>query len=266
MNPVLVEQLIMFGVALLAGLVLWGMGGRVLRPALGLAGVVIGSIIGWITWAQVQDLVPLWALVTGTAVVIGCVSMLVYRLLLAGLLSLLLATGFMVGAWSFMDAGDLPPVPLVTLSEVVAGSSMLENGSSVFPDASDSTSIGPALALHADAIRTEIAQRVGILHTAWLLLSPLGQLIVIGSIVGGLLSGLLLATFTPRFSSVFLTASMGSLLILGTLVRVVSMTGASLTDAILVWTPLPIVLWAALAFVGMCIQFTMQARRGTENE
>jgi len=265
-NPVLVEQLVMYGVALLAGLVLWGMGGRVLRPALGLAGVVIGSIIGWITWAQVQDLLPLWALVTGAAVVIGCVSMLVYRLLLACLLSLLLATGFMVGGWSFMDAGDLPPVPLVTLSEVVAGGSVLESGSSALPDTSDLNSIGPALALHADAIRTEIVERVSILHAAWLLLAPIGQLIVIGSIIAGLFSGLLLATFTPRFSSVFLTASLGSLLILGTLVRVVTMTGASLTDAILAWAPLPIVLWAALAFVGMCIQFTLQARRGTENE
>ncbi len=266
MNPVLIEQLVMYGVALLAGLVLWGMGGRVLRPALGLAGVVIGSIIGWLAWALVQDLLPLWALVTGTAVVIGCVSMLVYRLILAGLLSLLLATGFMVGAWSFMDAGDLPPVPLVTLSEVVAGGSVFEIGSSPLPDTSDVNTIGPALAMHADAIRTEIVERVGILHAAWLLLAPIGQLIVIGSIIGGLFSGLLLATFTPRFSSVFLTASLGSLLILGTLVRVVTMTGASLTDSILVWAPLPIVLWAALAFVGMCLQFTMQARRGTENE
>jgi len=256
----------MYGVALLAGLVLWGMGGRVLRPALGLAGVVIGASIGWITWALVEDLVPLWALVAGTAVVIGCVSMLVYRLLLAGLLSLLLAMGCMIGAWCFMDPGDLTPVPLTTLAEVVAGGSLLDNVSGAFPDSSDSISMGTALAHHADAIRTEIVERVGILHTAWMLLAPIGQLIVIGSIIGGLLMGLLLATFTPRFSSVFLTACLGSLLILGTLVRVVTMTGASLTDAILTWTPLPIVLWAALAFIGMCLQFTMQARRGTENE
>ncbi|MBM44087.1 MAG: hypothetical protein CMJ36_03615 [Phycisphaerae bacterium] len=264
MNPVLIEQLVMYGVALLAGLVLWGMGGRLLRPALGLVGVVIGGAIGWICWSLVENLVPLWALVGGTALLIGCIGMLVYRLLLAGLLSLLLAIGCMVGAWCFMDQGELTPVPLATLSEIVAGASVLEQVTPAFSDSSSSTSMASALANHADAVRTEILDRVGILHAAWLLLSPLGQLVVIGSIIGGLFSGLLLATFTPRFSAIFLTASLGSLLILGTLVRVVTMTGASLTDAILTWTPLPLVLWAALAFIGMCIQFTMQARRGAE--
>ena len=150
MNPVLIEQLVMYGVALLAGLVLWGMGGRLLRPALGLVGVVIGGAIGWICWSLVENLVPLWALVGGTALLIGCIGMLVYRLLLAGLLSLLLAIGCMVGAWCFMDQGELTPVPLATLSEIVAGASVLEQVTPAFSDSSSSTSMASALANHAD--------------------------------------------------------------------------------------------------------------------
>ena len=67
----LAEQLVTCSVALLAGVVLWSMGVKILRPALGLAGLFIGAVLGWLTWTQVGDAAPMWALMLGFGIVVA---------------------------------------------------------------------------------------------------------------------------------------------------------------------------------------------------
>ena len=110
-EPLLVEQLVTWILALVIGLVLWSIGGKILRPSLGMAGLIIGAALGWLAWTQIQGHAPLWALMLGTGVITSCVFMLAYKLVLAGILSILLSVFFMAASWSSMQAmneGDPP--------------------------------------------------------------------------------------------------------------------------------------------------------------
>ena len=58
MDPVLVEQLVSFTIALVVGIVLWGLGVVVLRSAVALGGLVLGALMGWLTWVETGGTFP----------------------------------------------------------------------------------------------------------------------------------------------------------------------------------------------------------------
>ena len=124
MDPLLAEQLATWALALVVGVVLWSMGGKILRPSLGLTGLFLGATLGWLVWTQVQGHIPLWTLMLGSGIVTACVCMLAYKLVLAGLLSILLSIFLMVAAWTLMEStnADSPPsAPLIALGSLVVG-------------------------------------------------------------------------------------------------------------------------------------------------
>ncbi len=269
MDPMLIEQLVFCVVALLAGVVLWSMGVKILRPALGLAGLFIGAILGWLAWTQVGDVAPMWTLMLGFGIVVACVSMLVYRMVLATLLSTFLSIFFMVGAWSGLatvDADGPPPPPLVDLGALVVGAAPLDDTTTGASNDDGNGELLPAAMRHAQSAQRELQQRASVLQLAWLELQPRTRLIVLGSLLGGLLLGLILSTFALRASAILATSILGSLLVLGSLSRLVTISGAPTHALQDTWVLLPLVCWAALAGLGIATQGVFMRRPATEQE
>ena len=272
MDPAHTEQLVSFGVALLAGAVLWSIGALVLRAAIALAGLVLGAMIGWLTWVETGGAFPLWAVLLTFAVVLGCVSLLIHRLLVAGLLAAILSATCFISIWSilaFSSAPDVeqatPPAPLVDFGHLLIGGEQDRTASSTTPDTT-STDDGlqdllPAAARQADAVRRELAARTTHLWSEWKLLEPGMQLSIVGSVLGGLLLGLLVATFARRTAAVIVTAVIGSILMLVALSRLLGMAGAPMQQLMEAWILLPVVLLAVLSIVGMFVQVTLARRR-----
>ena len=251
MDPLLAEQLATWALALVVGVVLWSMGGKILRPSLGLTGLFLGATLGWLVWTQVQGHIPLWTLMLGSGIVTACVCMLAYKLVLAGLLSILLSIFLMVAAWTLMEStnADSPPsAPLIALGSLVVGIPPVD------VEPTDDSDEHTSSAMYALAIQRSILDRAEALLEAWRGLDPTVRLIVLGSLLGGLLLGLLIATFAIKPTAIFVTSVIGSLLILGSLARLVSLSGASTTALQNWWTPLPVVLWGTLALIGILTQ------------
>lgn len=281
MNPMLTEQLVVFAVALLAGALLWSIGALILRTAIALAGLVLGAMIGWLTWVEIGGAFPLWTMLVGFALVIGCVGFLIYRLLLAGLLATIFSTACFITLWSILattpqdaatDATTTPPAPLVEFGHLLIGTGQHDDApATAASTTNDTASTGqgldellPAAVRQADAVRLELAQRTELLWSEWKLLEPGMQLSIVGSVVGGLLLGLLVATFARRTSAVIVTAVGGSILFIVSCSRLLGMAGApmhQLTDS---WVLLPVVLLAALSIAGMFVQMTLLRRRSAQ--
>ncbi|MDG2199578.1 MAG: hypothetical protein P8K80_00145 [Phycisphaerales bacterium] len=280
MDPVLVEQLVSFTIALVVGIVLWGLGVVVLRSAVALGGLVLGALMGWLTWVETGGTFPLWAVLLVFAVVVACVSLLIYRLLLAGLLAAILSMVSLVTLWSVLSMsatvaeGTIPeagstPAPLQDLGLLIIGSDATDptegDVDEAAPPSTDMHELLPAAARQAEMIRRELATRLEHLRGAWKELDATRQLVIVGSVLGGMLLGLIIATFAPRTTAVIVTAVLGSLLILGSISRLLSMAGAPMHDLIEAWILLPAVAWVALAVTGAFVQCMLSRRKASQS-
>ena len=265
----LAEHLVICCVALLAGVVLWSMGVKILRPALGLAGLFIGAVLGWLTWTQVGDAAPMWALMLGFGIVVACVSMLVYRMVLASLLATFLSIFFMVAAWSSMapvDVGGPPPPPLIDLGALVVGAEPMAAGTLIDSADLQDDDLMTAGARHAQSAQRVLQERAGLLQQSWARLEPRSRLVVLGSILAGLLLGLIISTFAQRTSAILVTSILGSLLVLGSLSRLVTVSGAPTHALQDTWVLLPLVCWAALAGLGIFTQGVFMQRKKPQED
>ena len=181
------------------------------------------------------------------AVVVACVSLLIYRLLLAGLLAAILSMVSLVTLWSVLSMsatvaeGTIPeagstPAPLQDLGLLIIGSDATDptegDVDEAAPPSTDMHELLPAAARQAEMIRRELATRLEHLRGAWKELDATRQLVIVGSVLGGMLLGLIIATFAPRTTAVIVTAVLGSLLMLGSISRLLSMAGAPMHDLI----------------------------------
>ncbi|MAA51927.1 MAG: hypothetical protein CMJ41_02615 [Phycisphaerae bacterium] len=270
------EQLVSFVLAILAGGVLWGLGAVVLRAGIALAGLALGALIGWLTWLETGGSFPLWIILLVFALAVGLVGLLIYRLLLAGLLSGILASVGLVTVWSmltFVPSTDqssvedrTTPAPLIDVGLLLVGSSERSGAETTPNGEGEARDVLPAAAQRAEAVRRALVARISNLWGQWQLLAPRTQLAVVGSILGGILLGLVLATFARKTSAVIVTAVVGSVLIISSASRLLAMTGAPMHQIMEAWVLLPTVALAVLTIVGVLVQMTLLRRRVVNQE
>ena len=273
------EQLVSFVLAFLAGGVLWAVGAMVLRAGIALAGLALGALIGWLTWLETGGSFPLWTMLLGFGLVVGLVSLLIYRLLLAGLLSGICASVALVTVWSILSlvpSSDqssaverTPPAPLIDVGLLLIGSheqTHAETSTTPAAETGDMQDLLPAAVQQAERVRRELAARLSNLWAQWQLLPPRTQLSVVGSVLGGFLLGLILATFARKTSAVIVTAVIGSVLIISSGSRLLAMTGAPMNQIMDAWALLPTVVLAVLTIAGVLVQMTLRRRRSADQE
>ena len=264
------EQLVSLTLALLAGGVLWSMGSMVVRVGIALAGMALGALIGWLTWIETGGSFPLWIILLAFAVVVGLVSLVIYRLLLAGLLSLICASFGFVTVWSLLallptNADPTPPPPLIDMGMILIGDHDSASDATEH-DSTERQDLVPAAKQQANALRRTLVARTSTIWNQWQQLAPRARLSIVGGVLGGLLLGLLLATFAQKTSAVIVTAVAGSVLVMASFSRLLAMMGAPMKQVTEAWVPLPSVVLAALAIAGIIVQLSLLRRRRRNQE
>ncbi|MHC5114783.1 MAG: hypothetical protein ACYTGP_10200, partial [Planctomycetota bacterium] len=73
-------SLILLGLMVVVGLMLWGAGRRILRTGLAAAGLVVGAAAGWALADALQVGLPHWTIAAGVGIVFACIAALAYRI------------------------------------------------------------------------------------------------------------------------------------------------------------------------------------------
>jgi hypothetical protein len=103
-----VDDAIPLGLAMLAGLVIWGSGGRLLRPGFAAAGFALGGALGWVVGMLLPDAsaIPVWSVSLVTALLLGALGALATRVLVSIGLALMLALAI---PWAIATTAALRP-------------------------------------------------------------------------------------------------------------------------------------------------------------
>lgn len=246
-------------VGLIAGLVLWVMGRKVLRPIFCILGAVGGAGAGFFLLAQVTENMfgvpsPYLGMTLGATLGLAAAFML-FRFAVAistglalGLAGVLLAAAYVNFRPVFTESPP-PPEQLTTPALSAPGFSPSETPSR-------REQVIEAVRPVAQKVREFVRAKVEDLNTAWEARSGQDRLVLAGSGLGAALAGFLLGLLAPRRSAAIATALVGSAVWLGSaawLVAAMETPGRKLLDqSAVVW----LVIWLVAATLGVAAQIT----------
>ncbi|MBC8202540.1 MAG: hypothetical protein H8E91_01810 [Planctomycetes bacterium] len=268
-------QIIIPVVTALTALILLMAGGRLLKPAIGLAGGLFGAGCGLLLAPSLGiDVSPfIIALITGIIASVIAVGIAKFAILLTLAIGLAIATP--VVTWYSVGLGDGKEV----ISDVIEAASTeapQENTSEIQPDESSenptenptenpiadlSTTNAMGLAFGMLTEHATVAMRSGIkrANAAWDVIPAGPRLMLVGAAIAGLLLGLLIATFMPHFAASIVTSSFGSVLLIEAL-----RNGATIIwsqqDFAAISPNFLLILYCGLALAGLGLQLTLFRR------
>ena len=267
MNP----QIIIPVVTALTALILLTAGGRLLRPAVGLAGGLFGAGCGLLLAPSLAiDISPfIIALITGIIAAVIAVGIAKFAILLTLALGLAITTP--VVSWYSVGLGDgkevisniieeaSTEVPVENTSQTTPIDPLEETAESALPDLSTTNAMGLAFGMltsHAgEAMRSGIKRA----NAAWDVIPVGPRLMLVGAAIAGLLLGLLIATFMPHLAASIVTSSFGSVLLIEAL-----RNGATIIwsqqDFAAISPDFLLLLYGGLALAGLGLQLTLFRR------
>lgn len=271
------------GIAVLAGVVLWVSGGRLIRPALGLVGVLVGSTVGWVAGQAFNLGLATWAVVAVAAVIVGFLASRADRMAVPALLALMLGvaapTGLMVVLIA-IDAfsGDEPPSagpatmaaedPLAEDSWIAGAPDYLVDFLEQVREVGSPPDNGARAKRPLDEVIPErVAEARGEADLIWAAAQRAWDKApqklaagLAGSSLVGALVGLIVGVVAPTFSAALVTALIGSALWLrcgGVLVTMVGLPGGSVLPRTV---PGWLLVWIAASVIGLGIQWMYRAK------
>jgi hypothetical protein len=271
----------------ICGLALWAAGGRLLRPAFGALGLVVGAAAGGILGTAVNFGLPAWMIAILGGLVLGGTALLAYRLAVAAGLAMVLAIALPLALWSMADpeavremAGGGPQDHPTAIAGEVAEPERDEldewikditgQGADEAPDQAagedspgDEGARDPSpldLARQVDEARNLADQLLEKAQALWESTPVEWRGRLIGAAVVGGVIGLLLGTLAAGLSASLVTSFGGTLMWLTGVWAGASRLGISeepwLPRGPLMW----LVLWVVLAVIGLAIQWTIRPR------
>ncbi|MHC4908771.1 MAG: hypothetical protein ACYTF9_03515 [Planctomycetota bacterium] len=255
------------------GIVLWAAGGRLLRTAFALLGFVFGAAVGWFLGHAVELGAPVGIIALVAALLLACVGTLAYRTAVAAGLAAVLAIAAPLAVWSVADLKGLEAAvsgPLGT-PEPVLTAPVEPDPAADDPDPIDtwlaeirgqgaeSAGISEEVVDSLEAATTLAEQIVEQAGVVWEKIpeSIRGQMIG-ATVVGGLI-GFLVGTLATAFSATLVTAFAGSVTWMAGGWSAMSKAGVDGP-----WAPATpaawLVLWFALALIGLAVQWTVRAK------
>ena len=244
-------------VTAVTALILLMAGARLLKPAIGLCGALLGIGIGFLLSPSLPINVSpfLVALISG---IVGAVlAVIVARFAILLILGIIFAAGAPVITWHATGLGDGSQVIEDVITAATSPDSEDEEVSNATPipmTTEDAVSVA-FLTLTYDATK---ATRIGIqrANAAWSAIPTGAQLMLAGSALAGLLIGLLVSTFMPYFSSAIVTSSVGSLLLIASVRN--GMASIWSLDTMSQMSPMMLtILAASIAVAGLGVQLTL---------
>lgn len=258
---------------LIAGLILWFAGGKVVKPALLAVGVALGAAGGMILLpelgtTQVASIPSPYVGLAGGAIV-GCgIAMMLFRMAITvSAVGAFAVGGLLAGACFLQFAPRLippePPAPLaspepaVDLDALTTGlDTSLDRAASIKRDLADHLDPKTRAMLHTAAGQTRqfferLARQT---RSLWDDLSPREQAVIVGGTLAGGVVGLLVGLVMPRKSAAIVTAMAGAALWLASatwLAHAARVPGRELLHrSPLAWAAI----WLAVSALGVAVQ------------
>lgn len=243
--------LIMSGIC---GILLLMVGGAVIRMGVALAGLVLGTLAGWIAWGSLEIPVPSWLMMALGAIVFLCFAFLLARFV-TGLLLGIIVAGWLVAVvltWSLFDPqieAPIRPVPTWIASTLVQQDDLEE----VSQDEIDSESAHAGVAMH-DSLQRSWKEA----SELWSALPSIYRLMLGMAAASGLALGLLTALFLPRSALLLMTTGWGGLLLLISGIGLLGSDGRM--DGPWQSSIAMLIAWTALSAIGWAVQRSLDTR------
>lgn len=98
-------------VAIVVGAVLWIAGGRMIRPTLGVTGLLLGGVAGWVFGSEYGDPWVLWGAVLGLGIVCCVLAVVLFRVWMSVSFAIFLALAVPVIVVAWQHNAPLPDQP-----------------------------------------------------------------------------------------------------------------------------------------------------------
>ena len=249
-------------VTAVTALILLMAGARLLKPAIGLCGALLGIGIGFLLSPSLAINVSPFLVALMSGIVGAVLAVIVARFAILLILGIIFAVGAPVITWHATGLGDGSQVIEDVITAATSPDSEDEevsdeevsNSTPITMTTEDAVSVA-FLTLTYDATK---ATRIGIqrANAAWSAIPTGAQLMLAGSALAGLLIGLLVSTFMPYFSSAIVTSCVGSLLLIASVRN--GMASIWSLDTITQMSPMMLtILAASIAVAGLGVQLTV---------
>ena len=264
-------QIIIPVVTALTALILLTAGGRLLRPAVGLAGGLFGAGCGLLLAQSLAiDVSPLIiALITGIIAAVIAVGIAKFAILLTLAIGLAVATP--VVTWYSAGLGDGKEVvtdvieaastelPQEDISEKPSIDPPEKINENPLPELSTTNAMGLAFGMLTQHASKTLRSGIKRANEAWDVIPAGPRLMLVGAAITGLLLGLLIATFMPHLAASIVTSSFGSVLLIEAL-----RNGATIIwsqqDFAAISPDFLLLLYGGLALAGLGLQLTLFRR------
>lgn len=233
-------------------------GGRLLKPALGLSGFLIGAGLGLYIAPKLSfDISPfIVAAFTGIFVAMTSVVIAKFAILLILGVGCAIVTPYLT--WQLAGFGDVTQVA----SDVVAAATTTpeevqqnETEDAVIPSTPEEIISLAFSGIWSNASAT-INEGMARANAAWNVIPSNQRLMLIGSAIAGLLLGLLIATFMPFTATAIVTSIGGSMLLLLTIKEIATIQFAANPFSSMSTTGFTSTI-AGIALAGFALQMTL---------
>lgn len=266
--PIVTHILAVLGLG--CGIVLWLVGQRVLRPAFGILGALLGGLIGFMVTPSIAPETimgvpsPYVGLGVGTAFGLGAgLALFRFALAISTALALGLA-GILIGAAAihFTPMQDATR-NLGTLKSEASRAAVAP----VDPTITRKSEIAMARARPvAQVVREFVEKRTEEIKGAWNQLVAHDQVVLALSGVGGLAAGFFVGVFFPKKSAALATALFGSAVWIPSLIWIINaleVPGRQHLDRSTVFW---LITWCVVAVVGVIVQVSSEGRKAPKAE
>ena len=230
----------------ICGLLLLAAGGLIVRLGAVMAGLALGGMAGWLIWSELQLTVPSWLIMSGSCIICIVLALLLTRLFIAVLLGLILSLWMTSLCMVFLQFDGDPQDSMKPLPTII-GTMFAVKADDRDIDRSRDESQHPGLELSAN-----FHGMLDEARSSWESQTQTWKLVLLSSLTGGFIIGLLSTVVLPRRSVMYMSCFWGSLLLLAALIGLFSQasTGQGPWDS---WMAM-ILAWTAISATGLAVQ------------
>ncbi|MCP3905129.1 MAG: sigma-70 non-essential region-containing protein [Planctomycetes bacterium] len=282
-------SMVLLGLMVVVGLMLWLAGRRILRAGLAAAGLLVGGAVGWAAAGALEIGLPHWMIAVAVGIVFACIAALAYRLPVAAAMGIVcgvaaplaVVTATEIHAARQAEPAATEPAERVTGFFEETGEKVADEFTQFFSrdraetDESEDSTTGGVLddavaeqlgideptAERIDQAR-DLAQALRERFSAWWEQTPeSARPTILVSAAAGAVTGVLFAALAPTIASTLVTAFGGSLMWLAGLRALIAAMGVTSVERLLPeGTGYTLVLWLIIALIGVAIQWTFRAK------
>ncbi len=254
-------QYIVPAIAGMTAIILLVAGGKLLKPAIGLSGGLIGVGSGLLMAPSMSSSIPPFVFALIFCIIAAVIAVYIAKFAILITLGISFAIITPVLTWHIAGLGDSSK----TVQDIVEAATSLDSVSEETTTNSHTSlsvtqdAMASAFAILTNDAASAIRSGSRRASAAWNQIPTGPRLMLVGSAVVGLLMGLLISTFMPFFASVLVTSAAGGILLVETVRNFITLIWSQQTMADISQTVL-IATTASLILAGIGFQLTLSRK------